>query len=60
MMKLDVPDLCARLDRIKVFCERLEELQNHETKYRDLVERIRSEADAFRQTLGAEQSEVRV
>jgi hypothetical protein len=48
---LNIPDLCARLDRIKVLCGRLEELQHDQMKYRDLVDRIRSETDIFRHTL---------
>ena len=55
MSKLDVPDLCARLDHIKSLCGRLEELQNDGAKYRDLIAKIRSEADAFLLTLADDQ-----
>jgi len=49
---LNIPDLCARLDRIKALCGRLEELQDDQMKYRDLVDRIRSETDTFRHIFG--------
>jgi hypothetical protein len=46
MNKLDTPDLCARLETMKALCDRLEEVQDEPQKYRQLVERIRVEADA--------------
>ena len=45
---LDTPDLCARLDRMKKLCERLEDAQGNRAKYRELVDQIQSEADALR------------
>jgi hypothetical protein len=46
MNKLDTLDLCARLDTMKALCDRLEALQDEPQKYRQLVDRIRVEADA--------------
>jgi len=50
----DSPDAVAvrsRLDRIKRLCDELDEAQDDNRKYRELIERIRDEADAFRRTL---------
>jgi hypothetical protein len=51
MEKLDTPDLCARLDSMKTLCDRLEAAQDQPQKYRELVELIRIEADALRDTV---------
>lgn len=54
----DSDDICARLDRIRKLCDELESAQNDTKKYHALMERIRSEADAFRRTLGTHDSKV--
>ena len=51
MQKLDAPDLCAHVDRLRVLCDRLEHVQDDPKQYRDLVARIRAEADALRETV---------
>jgi len=51
MQKLDPPDLCAYLDRLRALCDRLEEAQDDPKQYRELVTRIRVEADALRETV---------
>jgi hypothetical protein len=51
MTKLDTPDLCARLDRLKDLCDRLEDAQANPRRYRELVQQIRLETDAFRETI---------
>jgi hypothetical protein len=43
MTKLDTPDLCARLDRLKGLCDRLEDAQSNPRRYRELVQQIRRE-----------------
>lgn len=48
----DTEDVCARLERLKKLCGELESAQHDNLKYRQLMERIRTEADAFRQILG--------
>ena len=48
VQNLDTPDLCARLDRMKKLCERLEDAQGNRIKYQELVDQIQSEADALR------------
>ena len=45
MSKLETPDLCARIDALKKLCARLEEAQKDPQLYRDLVLRIRTEAE---------------
>lgn len=44
---LSTPDLCAHLDRLRDLCDRLEETQRDPDAYRDLVHKIRLEAEAF-------------
>ena len=44
-------ELCVRLDRMKKLCDQLDAHRQDTEKYRLLLERIRREADAFRQTL---------
>ena len=51
MTRLDTPDFCAHLDRLKVLCERLEKAQNDDRRYRELVRRIRTETDALHATI---------
>ena len=46
--RLDTPDLCARLDRMKTLCDRLEDAQEDHSKYQELVDKIQLEADALR------------
>jgi hypothetical protein len=53
MDKLDTPDLCARLDTLKGLCDRLEDAQDDPERYRKLVEKIRTETDALRDTVCA-------
>jgi hypothetical protein len=49
--KLDTPDLCARLDTMKTLCDELERAQDDPERYRRLVDKIRREADALRDTV---------
>ena len=51
MTRLDIPDICAHLDRLKRLCDRLEKAQSDEQRYRELATRIRAEADALHATL---------
>ena len=44
-------EVSIRLARIKKLCDQLEEAQDDNRRYRQLIEKIRDEADAFRQTL---------
>jgi hypothetical protein len=47
----DADDLSARIDRIKRLCDQLDTARSDQRRYKDLIELIRQEADAFRQTL---------
>ena len=47
MSQLDVPDMCAHLDRLKRLCERREKAQSDEQQYRQLASQIRVETDAL-------------
>ena len=47
MAKLDVPDICAHLDRLKRLCDRLEKAQSDEKRYGELTAQIRAETDAL-------------
>ena len=47
MGKLDIPDVCAHLDRLKRLCDRLEKAQADEQRYRELSFQIRAETDAL-------------
>ena len=47
MAELDIPDLCAQLDRLKKLCDRLEEAQTDPKRYRQLIAQIRNETEAF-------------
>jgi hypothetical protein len=51
MSRLDTPDFCAHLDRLKILCDRLEKAQKDERRYRELVRRIRAETDALHATI---------
>jgi hypothetical protein len=51
MELLNVPDLCARLDRLRTLCDQLEGAQTEPEKYRTLVARIRVEAEGFTNTV---------
>jgi hypothetical protein len=48
----DAEDICARVERMKKLCDELDAAQKDNRKYHTLIERIRAEADAFRQRLG--------
>jgi branched-subunit amino acid aminotransferase/4-amino-4-deoxychorismate lyase len=47
MAKLDVPDICAHLDRLKRLCDRLEKAQSDEERYGEITAQIRAETDAL-------------
>jgi hypothetical protein len=47
MNELEIPDLCAQLDRLKKLCDRLEDAQTDPTRYRKLIDQIRYETEAF-------------
>ena len=47
MGKLDIPDICAHLDRLKTLCDRLEQAQGDEHRYRELAMQIRAETDSL-------------
>ena len=51
MSQLDIPDMCAHLDRLKRLCDRLEKAQTDEKRYRELANQIRVEADALHATI---------
>lgn len=51
MSRLDIPDICAHLDRLKRLCDRLEEAQSDEKRYRELTIQIRAETDALHVTI---------
>ena len=51
MTDLKTPDLCAHLDRMKGLCDQLEAAQSDSTRARDIVARIRIEADALADTV---------
>lgn len=51
MSRLDIPDICAHLDRLKMLCDRLEKAQSDERRYRELAVQIRAEADALHATI---------
>ena len=45
-------DVAIRLERIKKLCEELDEAQHDNRRYRQLIDRIREEAESFRRTMG--------
>ena len=47
MSKLDIPDICAHLDRLKELCDRLERAQSDEQRYHEIAGQIRAETDAL-------------
>jgi hypothetical protein len=47
MSRLDIPDICAHLDRLKRLCDRLEKAQSDERRYLELATRIRAETDSL-------------
>jgi hypothetical protein len=47
----DADEIALRLDRIKRLTDQLESAQSDQLKFRELIERIRAEADEFRRTL---------
>ena len=47
MSRLDMPDVCAHLDRLKRLCDRLENAQSEEKRYGELAIQIRAEMDAL-------------
>lgn len=51
MTDMKTPDLCAQLDRMKALCDQLEAAQADAKRSRELVERIRLEAEALSQTV---------
>jgi hypothetical protein len=51
MAELDIPDLCAHLDRLKKLCDKLEEAQADPKRYHQLIAEIRYETDAFQATV---------
>jgi hypothetical protein len=51
MSKLDIPDICAHLDRLKRLCDRLEKAQADETRYRELAIQIRAETEVLHATI---------
>jgi hypothetical protein len=51
MGKLDIPDVCAHLDRLKRLCDRLEKAQGDEQRYRELSMKIRAETDALHEMI---------
>ena len=51
MSKLDIPDICAHLDRLKRLCDRLEKAQTDETYYREICGQIRAETEVLHRTI---------
>ena len=51
MSKLDIPDMCAHLDRLQRLCTRLEKAQSDEEQYRELAVKIRAEMDTLHATI---------
>ena len=47
MSRLDIPDICAHLDRLKRLCDRLEKAQSDEKRYGELATKIRAETNAL-------------
>lgn len=47
MSRLDIPDICAHLDRLKRLCDRLEKAQSDEERYWELATKIRAETDSL-------------
>jgi hypothetical protein len=51
MSKLDIPDMCAHLDRLQRLCNQLEKAQSDEQRYRELSSRILAETVALQATI---------
>ena len=51
MSKLDIPDICAHLDRLKRLCDRLEKAQADEKRYHELCSLIRAETEVLHATI---------
>ena len=51
MSKLDIPDICAHLDRLKRLCDRLEKAQADEARYHELCRQIRAETEVLHATI---------
>ena len=51
MSKLDIPDICAHLDRLKRLCDRLEKAQSDDLRYRELCSQIRAETEQLHATI---------
>jgi uncharacterized coiled-coil DUF342 family protein len=47
----DADEVCARIERMKTLCDQLDAVKSDQRRYRELIDRIRQEADAFRKTL---------
>jgi hypothetical protein len=47
----DADELCTRVERMKTLCRQLDTAKSDQRRYNELIERIRQETDAFRQTL---------
>ena len=47
MAGLELPDLCAHIDRLTLLCNRLEKAQSDNQRYRELELQIRNETDAL-------------
>lgn len=51
MTRLEIPDLCAHLDRLKLLCDYLEKAQADDLRYSELVKQIRAETEAMHATI---------
>ena len=47
MAGLELPDLCAHIDRLTLLCNRLEKAQSDDQRYREIEKQIRNETDAL-------------
>jgi hypothetical protein len=47
----DADDICIRLERMKKLCDELDAAQGNVRKLHELIERMRAEAELFRQHL---------
>jgi len=47
MAGLELPDLCAHIDRLTLLCKRLEKAQSDDQRYQDIEKQIRHETDAL-------------
>ena len=51
MSNLDIPDMCAHLDRLQRLCNQLERAQSDEQRYREIASRILAETVALQATI---------